>query len=153
MSEPHSALVEWNRGDAAFTDRRYSRVHQWSFDGGAVVAASSSPHVVRIPFSNPANVDPEEAFVAALASCHMLWFLDMAAQAGHVVDSYKDQAKGFMEKRSDGRDWVARVNLYPVVRFAAASPDSQALQNLHHRAHEECYLANSVKTDVCVVLV
>lgn len=148
----HTATIAWQRGDAAFTDRRYSRAHRWSFDGGAVVPASSSPHVVRVPFSDPAGVDPEEAFVAALSSCHMLWFLDLAAQAGHVVDRYTDEACGFMRTGDDGRAWVARVELRPRTTFVGAAPDAAALQALHHRAHEACFLANSVRTEVCCVL-
>jgi organic hydroperoxide reductase OsmC/OhrA len=148
----HTAQIDWQRGDAAFTDRRYPRAHRWSFDGGAVVPASSSPHVVRVPFSDPAGVDPEEAFVAALASCHMLWFLDLAAQAGHVVDRYTDEARGFMATRDDGREWVARVELRPRTTFVGPAPDAAALQALHHRAHEACFLANSVRTEVCCVL-
>ena len=89
----HGAIIEWQRGDADFLDRRYSRAHRWRFDGGAEIAASSSPHVVRAPFSNPANVDPEEAYVAAISSCHMLWFLDLAARGGFRVDHYRDAAE------------------------------------------------------------
>ena len=151
MSTPHTATIAWQRADSAFTDRRYSRAHRWSFDGGLSVPASSSPHVVRLPFSDPNAVDPEEAYVAALASCHMLWFLDLAAQAGHVVDSYDDHAKGFMGKNAKGKDWVARVELAPRVRFFGNAPDAVALAALHHRAHEECYLANSVNTEVVIV--
>jgi len=147
----HSVSVEWSRQGATFTDRRYSRAHRWTFDGGAVVHASSSPDVVRVPFSDPAGVDPEEAYVAALSSCHMLWFLDIAAQAGHVVDSYVDHAEGRMARRPDGRDWVAEVDLRPQVSFVGPAPDAQALAALHHRAHESCFIANSVKTEVRVV--
>jgi organic hydroperoxide reductase OsmC/OhrA len=146
----HTVTVEWRREGAVFSDRRYSRVHHWTFDGGAVVLASSSPDVVRVPFSDPAGVDPEEAFVAALSSCHMLWFLDLAAQDGHVVEQYVDHAVGHMARRADGRDWVAEVDLCPVVRFTAAAPDATALAALHHRAHESCFIANSVRTEVRV---
>lgn len=151
MSTPHTATIAWERAESAFIDRRYSRAHRWTFDGGLTVAASSSPHVVRVPFSDPTAVDPEEAFVAALASCHMLWFLDLAAQAGHVVDHYEDHAKGFMGKNAQGNDWVARVELASRVGFAGQAPDAAALAALHHRAHEECYLANSVRTEVVVL--
>jgi organic hydroperoxide reductase OsmC/OhrA len=150
----HTITVEWMRQGAAFSDRRYSRAHRWIFDGGAVVLASSSPDVVRVPFSDPAGVDPEEAFVAALSSCHMLWFLDLAAQAGHVVESYVDHAIGRMAQRDDGKAWVAEVDLRPVVRFAASAPhvpDAPTLAGLHHRAHESCFIANSVKTEVRVL--
>jgi organic hydroperoxide reductase OsmC/OhrA len=148
MPVPHTAKIEWRREGSPFTDRRYSRAHRWEFDGGAVIAASSSPHVVRVPLSDPAAVDPEEAYVAALASCHMLWFLDLACQAGHVVDHYTDSAEGFMGTRSDGRAWVEAVVLKPRVVFSSKAPSRAELEELHHRAHAECYLANSVKTDV-----
>lgn len=147
----HQARVEWTRNDAAFVDRRYARAHRWTFDGGAVVPASASPHVVRPPWSDPAGVDPEEAYVAALASCHMLWFLDLAAQAGFVVDAYRDEAEGVMGTNADGREWVERVVLSPQVAFAGdRRPDGAAVADLHRRAHEHCYLANSVRTDIVV---
>jgi organic hydroperoxide reductase OsmC/OhrA len=144
----HTATVEWARGDSLFTDRRYSRAHTWRFDGGLTVPASSSPHVVRTPLSNPANVDPEEAYVAALSSCHMLWFLDLTAQAGFVVDRYVDAATGVMAKNAEGREWVSVVEFAPEVTFSGRAPSAEQLAELHHRAHDSCYLANSVKTDV-----
>ena len=113
----HLAHVEWQRGSARFTDNRYSRVHAWIFDGGAKIPASSSPHVVRVPLSDPALVDPEEAFVASLASCHMLWFLSIAAQRGWTVDDYSDDALGHMGMDANGREMVAEVVLRPRVRF------------------------------------
>lgn len=148
MSAPHTARIEWHRDNSLFTDRRYSRAHRWAFDGGAAIAASSSPHVVRAPFSDPTAVDPEEAYVASLASCHMLWFLDLACQAGYVVDGYIDSAEGFMGTRDDGRMWVESVVLKPQTAFSGKSPSRAELEELHHRAHAECYLANSVKTAV-----
>lgn len=145
----HIATVEWQRAGAAFVDNRYSRAHQWQFDGGAVVPASSSPHVVKVPLSDPANVDPEEAFVAALSSCHMLWFLDIARTAGYLVDSYVDHAIGHMQRGADGKSWVALVELLPAVAFSGAKiPDDAELERLHHKAHEECFLARSVKTEI-----
>jgi len=145
----HVATIEWKRADAVFVDNRYSRAHQWQFDGGAVVPASSSPHVVRVPLSNPANVDPEEAFVASLSSCHMLWFLDIARSAGYVIDSYVDHATGHMLRGADGKSWIALVELMPAVAFSGAKiPDDAALQHLHHQAHEECFLARSVKSEI-----
>lgn len=145
----HVATIEWERADAVFTDNRYSRAHRWQFDGGAVVPASSSPHVVRAPLSNPANVDPEEAFVASLSSCHMLWFLDIARSAGYLVERYVDQAKGHMERAADGRSWIALVELAPAVAFSGAKiPDDAVLRHLHHQAHEECFLARSVKSEI-----
>lgn len=145
----HVAIIEWQRADAVFVDNRYSRAHQWQFDGGAVVPASSSPQVVRVPLSNPANVDPEEAFVAALSSCHMLWFLDIARSAGYVVDRYVDHATGHMQRGADGKNWIALVELMPAVVFSGANvPDDAALNQLHHKAHEECFLARSVKSEI-----
>ncbi len=146
----HAAAVRWRRkpGDP-FLDGRYSRAHKWAFDGGARVPASSSPHVVPLPFSDPAGVDPEEALVAALASCHMLFLLDFARRAGFVVDSYDDAAEGVMETGPDGRAWMARVTLRPRVVFSGDKRPRRAdVDALHHRAHEACYIANSVKSEV-----
>ena len=145
----HGVVIEWQRGDAAFTDHRYSRRHRWRFDGGAEVAGSSSPHVVRAPYSDPAAVDPEEAFVAALSSCHMLWFLDLAARAGYVVDRYADEASGSLTKRVDGKSWMSRVVLSPRVTFAGAkAPTDADVDRLHHEAHDECFLANAYKGEM-----
>jgi organic hydroperoxide reductase OsmC/OhrA len=147
----YEASVRWRRGaDEAFTDQRYGRGHEWRFDGGAVVRASSSPHVVRPPLSDPAGVDPEEALVAALSSCHMLFFLHLAARDGYVVDAYDDAALGTM-RRDGGREWLGRVVLRPHVVFGGATrPSSDAVDALHHEAHERCYIANSVRTEVVV---
>jgi organic hydroperoxide reductase OsmC/OhrA len=148
MSE-YTARITWQRGDAAFTDNRYSRGHTWAFDGGVEVPASSSPHAVRLPYSVEAAVDPEEAFVAALSSCHMLTFLYLAAKAGLRVDSYDDNAVGIMEKDTGGKMAVTRVTLRPAIRFSGdRKPSAEELGQLHHRAHEECYIASSVKTAV-----
>jgi organic hydroperoxide reductase OsmC/OhrA len=147
----YTATIRWSRtGDGDFTRGQYSRAHQWSFDGGAVVPAGPSPHVVPAPWSNPEGVDPEEAFVASLSSCHMLFFLDFARRAGFVVDSYVDEAEGLMEKRADGKFWVSRVTLHPRVGWGGNPPDETALANLHHKAHEACFIANSVTTEVTV---
>jgi organic hydroperoxide reductase OsmC/OhrA len=146
---PFTVKVTWQRGSARFVDNAYSRAHIWAFDGGAVVEASSSPHVVPVPYSNPANVDPEEAYVAALSSCHMLFFLSLAARQGLVVDSYVDNAKGHMEKNASGKLWVARIVLKPEIAFQNAV-DADVIAQLHHAAHAECFLANSVKTAVAV---
>jgi organic hydroperoxide reductase OsmC/OhrA len=148
----HTALVEWQRGaDERFTDRRYSRAHRWTFDGGVSVAASSSPHAVPLPYSEPANVDPEEAYVAALSSCHMLTFLWLAANDGYVVDSYRDDAEGTMSSIGGGKLAVTRVTLKPLIAFSGDKRPTQAgVDDLHHRAHEECFLANSVKTQIDV---
>ena len=147
----YTATIRWTRSPAeAFTDGRYSRAHQWAFDGGAVVAASASPHVVPLPFSDPAGVDPEEAFVASLSSCHMLFFLDFAKRAGHVVESYVDEADGVLEKRADGRMAMTRVTLRPKVEWGGEAPDAGALAELRHKAHEACFIANSVTCEVVV---
>lgn len=148
----HNARIHWSLGEgdtAAFLGRRYSRRHEWRFDGGAVVPGSSSPHVVPLPWSDASAVDPEEAFVAALSSCHMLWFLDVAGRAGWPVASYTDDAVGHMAPNDDGRQVVSVVTLRPAAVFAGdRQPDAQTLRHLHRRAHEECFLANSVKTEI-----
>lgn len=146
----HEALVTWQRAEGeAFTDNRYSRRHAWRFDGGAEVAASSSPHAVRLPFSDPSAVDPEEAFVASLASCHMLWFLSIAAQRGFCVDSYQDAATGTMQKNAAGKVAITAVTLKPEVRFSGKRvPTSQELAEMHHEAHEQCFIANSVTSEI-----
>jgi organic hydroperoxide reductase OsmC/OhrA len=145
----HVVSVQWERNNQAFTDRRYSRRHTWTFDGGAVVAGSSSPHVVPVPASDPTAVDPEEAFVASIASCHMLWFLDLAAQAGWMVDDYRDDATGVMTRDAGGKQAITTVTLHPRVSISGPNrPDLAALTNAHHRAHEACFIANSVKTEI-----
>lgn len=145
----HTATVEWQRLAQKFLDNEYSRAHRWRFDGGAEVLASSSPHVVRIPLSNPDHVDPEEAYVAALSSCHMLWFLGIAAGRGYRVDSYLDQAKGVMAQGAEGKPWVARVVLEPHVVFSGSqAPTDAVVRQLHHEAHLECFLANSVRSEI-----
>lgn len=147
----HSARIHWQRqtGTEPFTDHRYNRRHLWQFDGGATVAGSSSPHSVPLPHSDPTAVDPEEAFVAALSSCHMLWFLDLAARAGWVVDDYDDNAEGVMARDADGRMAITVVTLRPATRFGGVrQPTREELLALHHRAHRHCYIANSVKSEV-----
>lgn len=147
----YACTVEWERGGAAFTDRKFSRAHRWRFDGGAVVAASSSPHSVRVPFSDPAAVDPEEALVAAVASCHMLWFLSLAAERGIVVDSYADAAEGRMGAFEDGRTGIVEVVLRPrVVVSGPALPDDEAVAALHRDAHARCNIGNSLRGPVRV---
>lgn len=143
------ADVRWQRGDAVFSDSRYSRAHSWHFDGGAVVAASSSPHSVPLPLSDPAGVDPEEAFVAALSSCHMLWFLAIAAQRGYRIDDYRDQAVGALTQDERGRWSITQVVLRPRVQWSGEHiPSSEQVLALHHAAHEACYIAHSVRADV-----
>lgn len=148
MSE-YTARLQWQRGDASFTDQRYSRRHTMRFDGGAVVPASSSTHSVPLPWSDPAAVDPEEAFVAAVSSCHLLWFLSLAAGAGYLVDDYADDASGTLARNAEGRLAMTQVTLRPAARFGGAQrPTREQLTALHHEAHERCYIANSVKSEV-----
>jgi organic hydroperoxide reductase OsmC/OhrA len=147
----HEVTVLWQRGEQAFTDNRYSRAHEWLFDGGARIAASSSPLVVPLPMSEPANVDPEEALVAATSSCHMLFFLSIAVQRGYTVDRYTDKAFGVMEKNSDGKLAMTRITLRPSIVFSGASvPTAQELDAMHHQAHDACFIANSIKAEVVV---
>jgi len=148
MSE-YQTVVEWSRDGAAFTDNRYSRGHRWLFDGGVEVPASSSPHVVPSPLSVAAAVDPEEAFVASLSSCHMLVFLSIAAKRGFVVDSYRDEAVGVLAKDSAGKLAMTRVTLRPEIHFAGDKrPPADELLAMHHDSHEQCFIASSVKTEV-----
>ncbi|MDO9306752.1 MAG: OsmC family protein [Mesorhizobium sp.] len=144
----HVATLRWSpdEGDH-FTLGRYTRVHEIAFDGGTTVMGSPSPTIVREPFSNPVGVDPEEMFVASIASCHMLWFLDFARRAKVEVLSYEDNAEGLLEKTADGRTWITKVTLRPKVEI---SGDAGDLDAIHHQAHEACFIANSVKTEITV---
>lgn len=149
MSE-HSATIEWKRAaSAAFTDKKYSRAHDWHFDGGVTVKGSASPHNVPAPYSVAAAVDPEEAFIASLSSCHLLWFLAVAAKRGFVVNSYSDSATGVLSRDSSGKVAMTRVTLRPNVSFGGETvPTADDFESMHHEAHEECFIANSVKTEV-----
>ena len=143
------ATVRWSRGEQPFTDGRYSRAHAWSFDGGVEVPASSSPSVVPVPLSEERAVDPEEAFVASLSSCHMLWFLSLAAGRGFRVDRYEDRAAGILGKDAAGRTAVTVVTLRPGVAFSGETVPAEAdIRDLHREAHERCFIANSVRTEV-----
>jgi organic hydroperoxide reductase OsmC/OhrA len=148
----YTATIRWSRkGDGDFAKGQYSRAHEWVFDGGAVVPGGASPHIVPEPWGNPAGVDPEEAFVASLSSCHMLFFVDFARRGGFVVDDYLDEAEGVLDKRGDGRMAMTRVTLRPRVIWGGdTQPDEAAIVDLHHRAHEACFIANSVTTEVTV---
>jgi organic hydroperoxide reductase OsmC/OhrA len=147
----YTATVLWTRAaDAPFKDNKYSRAHEWRFDGGTVVPASSSPLSVRVPMSNPAAVDPEEALVAALSSCHMLFFLSYAASAGLVIDRYEDDAVGDMGKNTKGATAIVKVTLRPKITWVGAPPSAEQLDKLHHRSHDSCYIANSVSAEVVV---
>jgi organic hydroperoxide reductase OsmC/OhrA len=145
------AKLAWRRGSQPFTDQRYSRAHEWRFDGGLAVPASSSPLSVPLPMSDPAAVDPEEALVAAASSCHMLFFLSLAAQRGLLVDSYEDHAVGTLDLDADGRMAMTRIRLRPAIAFGGErKPSREELDALHHAAHEKCYVANSLKCAVVV---
>jgi organic hydroperoxide reductase OsmC/OhrA len=151
MMKRFEATLAWQRGGQAFTDQRYSRAHRWRFDGGLDVPASSSPLSVPVPLSDPAAVDPEEALVAAAASCHMLFFLSLAAARGYVVDRYDDYAIGTLAPDADGRMAITRIELRPAIVFGGdRRPDRAALAELHHEAHARCYIANSLKGDIVV---
>lgn len=149
----YTATIEWQRNGQDFLSNKYSRGHTWAFDGGVEVPASSSPHVVPVPMSVAANVDPEEAFVASLSSCHMLWFLAIAAKRKFVVDSYIDNAVGTLEKAADSKLAITRVTLRPQIKFSGnPEPTHGELENMHHEAHEKCFIANSVKTLVETII-
>lgn len=146
----YTTIVEWSRDGAVFTDNRYSRAHRWRFDGGIEVPASSSPHVVALPLSVSSAVDPEEAFVVSLSSCHMLWFLSIAAKRGFRVDGYRDEAIGVLEKDQSGKLAMSRVTLRPEARFSGdPRPTVDEVVRMHGEAHEQCFITRSVKTDVC----
>ena len=147
----YTATVRWAaRPDEDFAKGQYSRAHEWAFDGGAVIPASASPHVVPAPWSDVAGVDPEEAFIASLSSCHMLFFLDFARRAGFTIANYVDEAEGELAKRADGKTAMTRVTLRPRIDWSGGAPDPAALADLHHKAHEACFIANSVTTEVVV---
>ncbi|MGA2542053.1 MAG: OsmC family protein [Verrucomicrobiota bacterium] len=147
----HRAVIRWKRTGADFLNGRYSREHTWTFDGGLSIPASPSPSVVPAPFSNPANVDPEEAFVASVSSCHMLTFLYLASREGFVVDSYEDEAVGVMTKNERGVTWISSITLNPDISYSGEkAPAPLDQQRLHRLAHEQCFIANSIKTEVMV---
>lgn len=145
----HSAWISW-RADGDFADNSYSRRHLWRFDGGAEVVASASPDVVPVPRSDPGGVDPEEALVASAASCHMLWFLDLARQAGLAVESYEDEAVAEMGRVGPGKVAIVRITLRPRIAFAGPAPDQATLDRLHHEAHERCFIANTLNCPIVV---
>jgi len=145
----HVAEIDW-RSAGEFTSGRYSRRHALSFDGGATFAGSSSPDVVPAPLSDPAAVDPEEMLVASAASCHMLWFLDLARRAGLDLAAYRDRAEGELGRNAAGRTAIVRIVLRPEIDFAGAAPDAEALARLHHEAHERCFIANSLNCEIVV---
>jgi len=145
------AEVKWQRNGQDFLANQYSRGHEWRFDGGVTVPASASPHIVPLPWSVEENVDPEEAFAASLSSCHMLFFLSIAAKRKYQVESYTDNAEAIMEKNEQGKLVISQVVLRPKIEFSGDKvPDQAAIDKLHHLAHENCFLANSVKSQVVV---
>ncbi len=149
MSEHHASL-RWIRTGTDFRRGQFSRAHTWTFDGGLTVPASASPGVVPAPWSDPAAVDPEEAFVASLASCHMLTFVWLASRAGFVVETYEDHAVGTLTKNERGIPWISHVTLHPRITWGERTPTTAELDDLHHHAHEQCFIANSVKTTLSV---
>ncbi|MEO6433060.1 MAG: OsmC family protein [Sphingomicrobium sp.] len=147
----YTATIRWTaKPDDAFAKGQYSRAHEWAFDGGVTLPASSSPHVVPLPWSDEHGVDPEEAFIASLSSCHMLFLLDFARRAGFAVTSYTDEATGVLGKLDDGRMAMISVALHPRIAWAGEAPDAAALADFHHKAHEACFIANSVTCPVTV---
>jgi len=149
----YNVKIFWKKASSeAFGDNKYSRAHTWIFDGGIELAASSSPHVVPLPMSKESAVDPEEAFIASLSSCHMLWFLSIAAGKKFVVESYEDHAEGILAKNEEGKLAMTEVTLRPKVSFSGETIPSRAqVDELHHLAHEKCFIANSVKTKISIV--
>ena len=154
MSE-YFATVQWERQkDEAFVDSKYSREHRWLFDGGAVIQASPSPHIVPLPYSIASHVDPEEAFVASLSSCHMLFFLSIAAQRNFIIDEYIDQAIGVLGKNSAGKLSMTQVTLRPKIIFSGdILPTAKQIETIHHQSHEQCFIANSVKTKIVIEMI
>ncbi len=147
----YQAHILWQRGDQTFTDNLYSRAHEWQFDGGLTVPASSSPLSVPLPMSVAANVDPEEALVVAASSCHMLFFLWLAARQGFTVDQYTDNAVGIMEKDARGKIAITRITLRPEISFSGdVQPSSEQLASLHHQSHKDCYIANSLRAEITI---
>lgn len=144
----HTAIVRWSRGDGDFAANKHSRAHEWEFDGGLKVPASASPDIVPLPYSVAENVDPEEAFVASISSCHMLFYLHKSRDAGFVVNSYEDEAVGVLEKNAAGRLAITRVTLNPVVSYEGPVPSAEQVEALHHEAHELCFIANSIMTEI-----
>ena len=150
MSE-HHAIIRWQNSGPEFLQGKYFRGHTWSFDGGVILPASASPSVVPAPWSNAEGVDPEEALVAAISSCHMLTFLYLASQQGFQIDAYHDEAVGVMTKNEHGVPWVSSVTLHPKIVYSGQKrPTPDEIRHLHHLAHEQCFIANSVKTSVTV---
>jgi organic hydroperoxide reductase OsmC/OhrA len=150
MGHVYKATVSWRRGDQVFTDRKYSRAHEWVLDG-LTIPGSSAPAVVKVPLSREDAIDPEEALIASLSSCHMLFFLDFAAKEGFRIDAYQDEAVGEMGKMPNGRTMMAKITLSPRITFSGEKrPSAEDISRLHHVSHEHCYIGNSLKSDVVI---
>jgi len=149
------AKIDWKRScNEKYIDNKYSREHQWHFDGGKTIQASSSAHIVPLPYSVEENIDPEEAFVASISSCHMLFFLSIAAQNHYLIDSYIDNAVGIMEKNEQGKISMTTVTLRPQVKLSGTKqPSTKQLEQMHHQSHEQCFIANSVKTEINIEII
>ena len=148
----YTATVTWrSESPEIFATKKYSRGHTWTFDGGTEVPASSSPHAVRVPYSVEAAVDPEEALVASASSCHMLTFLWLASKAGFNVASYTDNPVGEMTKDADGKEFISKITLKPLIEWVGdTTPTGDQIAELHHHAHTECPIANSIKAEIVV---
>lgn len=144
----YNATILWQRGSQKFIDNKYSRAHQWQFSGNTTIEASASSHIVPLPYSIEENVDPEEAFVASLSSCHMLFFLSIAAKKKLVIDRYEDRAIGFLDRDPEGKMAMTRVILDPLIHYSGTTASKEQEQKIHHLAHQECFIANSVKTKI-----
>lgn len=145
----HTVEVIWERGEQNFLDNHYSRKHTIRFDGGLEIPASSAPSTVPVPYSDASAADPEELLIAALSNCHMLWFLAIAAKRGFRVDSYVDNVVGTMNKNKNGKLFLAQTTLNPATKFSGDKiPTQEELEQLHHKAHAECFIANSVLTEI-----
>ncbi len=149
----YSARIFWKKNlNEPFADNKYSRAHKWSFDGNVEVSASSSPQVVAIPMSDESAIDSEEAFVASLSSCHMLFFLSIAAANHYIIESYEDNAEGVMDKNKEEKFAITNITLKPKIRFSGTNiPSNEQVKNLHRLAHEKCYIANSVKSEINII--
>lgn len=147
----HTATIRWKNNGPDFLSRRYSREHTLYFDGGATMPGSPSPQIVPAPWSNPAGIDPEEMFVASVSSCHMLWFLHVACDAGFLPEMYDDAAAGIMTKNERGMLWISQITLRPLIIWGGdKQPSATEVAHLHHLAHEQCFIASSIRTDVTV---
>lgn len=147
----YKATIRWQHSEGSFREGKYSRKHSWSFDGGVTLPASSSPQVVKVPYSDPTGVDPEEAFVASISSCHMLTFLYLAQKRGFDIESYEDEAVGAMSKNEHRVSWVSSVVLSPRIAYRGERvPTREELVKLHDDSHHECFISQSVKTEISV---